>query len=405
MQAPDGGYIVCGITYSADGDVVGGSGYADYWVIKLDASGTMEWQKVLGGGAEDDSYTVAFTNDGGYIVGGQTLSVDGDVTGLHGNGNFPDAWVLKLTAAGQIEWQKAFGGSFSEGILNIIQTTDGGYIFTGAAFSSNGDVTSNHGEEDIWVVKISASGNLEWQKALGGSQYDIPGRVIEVDGGYMVSGSTNSNNGQITSNHGGYDYWLIKLDPSGNLLWQKTYGGSADDYCNGLSAIDGGYLLSGSSTSADGDISAALGGSDCWIVRVDEEGTMLWDKSVGTSGWESAVNAYEVADGFMIAGQGSFFQELGSDYYVVKLGQEELGVAEMHKTVSVYPNPVSSILNINSDETISNISIYDMQGRSVLTKIQTENTAKIDVSGLVPNIYIVEAITPSGKQVARIIIE
>lgn len=409
VQTPDGGYVVCGITYSNDGDITGGYEAADFWILKLDASGVLQWQKSLGGNSEDDPYSIALTSDGGYIVGGLTLSVDGDVTGLHGNGNLPDAWVVKLTAAGDIQWQKTFGGTWNEAVLSIIQTTDGGYIFTGGAISSNGDVAVNHGGEDVWVVKLNASGVIEWEKTYGGTADEQGSAIIEVQDGYIVASNTVSNNGQVTGNHGNFDYWLIKISTTGELVWQKTYGGSGIDHCYNVSAIENGYLLSGYSMSNNGDVSAALGGADSWIVRVDEQGVILWEKSLGSANDDDrAVNAFQSADGtFTIAGHKGFpFTDRGSDFYMAKLGEETMSRDAVNKAVSVYPNPVSSVLNVSSSNYVTDVAVFDMQAREVMKLNEISKMAlQVDMSQLSPNIYLVEVSTLSQKQAFKIIVE
>ena len=147
-QTPDGGFIVTGYSSSNDGDVSGNHGGEDVWVVKLNNTGTIQWQKSFGGSENDEGYSVQLTTDGGYIICGQSASNNGDVTGNHGNS---DVWVVKLNSAGSIQWQKSFGGSGEDAGL-IWQTTDGGYIVVGYTSSNDGDITGNHGGDDAWVI-------------------------------------------------------------------------------------------------------------------------------------------------------------------------------------------------------------------------------------------------------------
>jgi hypothetical protein len=183
------------ITRSFNGDVTGNHGSEDAWIVKLSATGVLEWQKTLGGASVDSASSIQLTPDGGYIVAGGTFSTDGDVIGNHGS---YDAWVLKLSATGVLEWQKCLGGTDSDVAYSIKPTTDGGYIVAGYTFSNNGNVTGNHGGQDAWVIKLSATGVLEWQKALGGTN-DEDARSIQLtpDGGYIVAGMTASTNGNV----------------------------------------------------------------------------------------------------------------------------------------------------------------------------------------------------------------
>jgi hypothetical protein len=175
----------------------------------------IEWQKCLGGSDIDQALSVQQTSDGGYIVGGRSNSIDGDVTGNHGD---YDAWIVKLDTIGNMEWQKSLGGSDNDGASSIQQTFDGGYIVAGYSVSNDGDVTGNHGEGDCWIVKLDKRGNIEWQKFLGGSSSDNANSINQTsDGDYIVAGDSFSNNGDVTGNHDvarnqGYpDLWVIKL--------------------------------------------------------------------------------------------------------------------------------------------------------------------------------------------------
>jgi len=155
----------------------------------------------------------------------------------------------------EIEWQQCLGGSGFEDTFSAAQTADGGYIIAGSTDSNNGQVTDFHGgASDFWVVKLDGGGNLQWQKALGGSATDNVGEIQQTtDGGYTVAGTTSSNNGDVSGNHGSFDYWVVKLDPLGTIQWQRTYGGGSSDACWDVQqTTDGGYVLAGNASSTDG---------------------------------------------------------------------------------------------------------------------------------------------------------
>ena len=176
------------------------------------AQPTIEWQKSLGGTGSDGATTIQQTADGGYIVAGASISTDGDVTGNHG-GN--DYWVVKLNSTGTITWQKCLGGTGDDFASSIQQTIDGGYIVAGYSESTNGDVTGNHGGQDYWVIKLDSTGSITWQKSLGGTSQDYAYAIQQTaDGGYIVAGYTTSTDGDVTGNHGDYDYWVVKLSPA-----------------------------------------------------------------------------------------------------------------------------------------------------------------------------------------------
>ena len=183
----------------------------------IKAQPAIQWQKCLGGTDYDWASSVQQTADGGYIVAGTANSNNGDVTGNHGG---RESWVVKLDSNANIQWQKCLGGTNWDGASSVQQTSDGGFIVEGYANSNDGDVTGNHGSIECWVVKLDGSGNIQWQKCLGGTGYDDAFSVKQTaDGGYIVAGETNSNDGDITGNHGGGDNWIVKLDSSANIQW------------------------------------------------------------------------------------------------------------------------------------------------------------------------------------------
>jgi len=230
-------------------------------------SPTIEWQKALGGSSGDYAYSVQQTTDGGYIVAGNTGSNNGDVSGNNGNADY---WVVKLISTGNIEWQKAFGGSSTEFAESIQQTTDGGYIVAGYSFSDDGDVFGNNGSDDYWIIKLNSVGDTLWTKTLGGTSRDWANSIQQTtDGGYIIAGWTQSNDMDVAGNKGGADYWIVKLDSVGTIEWQKALGGTADEQAQAvLQTTDGGYIIAGFTDSNNGDVSGNNGLNDYWIVKL-----------------------------------------------------------------------------------------------------------------------------------------
>ena len=150
-----------------------------------------------------------------------------------------------LAQAPEVDWQKTYGGSGFDGATSIGQTADNGYIVAGTSNSNDGDVTGNHGNDDYWITKINPTGNVEWQKSLGGNQNDRPNGIQQTqDGGYIVAGSSTSNNGDVSGNHGNSDFWVVKLNSVGNITWQKSLGGSDLDIGRSIQQTsDGGYIV------------------------------------------------------------------------------------------------------------------------------------------------------------------
>ena len=370
-QTTDGGYIVAGWSLSNDGDVSGNHGGiwdGDYWIVKLAATGNIQWQRCLGGSAWDYATSIEQTTDGGYIVAGWSHSNDGEVSGNHGVFGVPDYWIVKLDATGIIQWQRCLGGSGDEWAYSIEQTTDGGYIVAGITGSDDGDVSGNHGGFDHWIVKLDATGNIQWQRCLGGSDDEwthisstpysaMPQNSIEqtTDGGYIVAGSTFSNDGDVSGNHGGFDYWIVKLDATGNIQWQRCLGDSGYyDFAFSIEqTTDGGYIVAGWSCIAKLDATGNIqwqrldiggisteqttdGGyivADGGIVKLDATGNIQWQRYLGGSGVDVAISIEQTPDGGYIVAAYAESNDGdvsgnhgGGDAWVVKLGFNALPI-------------------------------------------------------------------------------
>jgi hypothetical protein len=296
IQTTDGGYVLSLITNSNDGDISGNHGSSDIAVLKMSAAGTIEWQKSYGGTNGDSINKIRQTSDGGYILIGSSSSNDGDATVNHG---FSDYWVVKLTSLGVIEWQKSFGGSNYDSGEDIRQTLDGGYIVAGTSSSNNGDVSGNHGYSDYWIIKLTNTGTISWQKSFGSTSSEAAWAIIQTsDGGYLVNGDTQGNNGDVTGFHGEFDYWVVKLTSIGVIEWQKSLGGTSWD--TGTSIIQdnaGNYIVVGYSSSNNGNITNTHGGGDGWVIKLDTAGNILWDKGFGGTGSDFIFNVQLAPDG------------------------------------------------------------------------------------------------------------
>lgn len=337
-QANDGGYIVSGASRSNNGDVSGNhnpsGNYSDSWIIKLDNLGIISWQKCFGGTAIEGLALPMQTTDGGYILAGSTGSNDGDVSGNHGN---DDVWVLKLNSTGDLQWQKCLGGTSFDGGYSIYQTNDGGYILAGYTSSNDGDVMGNHGDMDYWVVKLGNSGAIQWQKCIGGTGRDAAYFIQQTnDGGYIVAGSTSSNDGDVNGNHGSEDAWIVKLNNGGVIQWQKCLGGLNPDEAKCIQQTnDGGYIITGSTYSVDGDVVGNHGGEDFWIIKLSSVGNLQWQKCLGGTLEDSGESIQETADGGYVA-SGYTYSVNGDvtgnhdisgtypDYWIVKLNNAGL---------------------------------------------------------------------------------
>jgi hypothetical protein len=303
-QTKDGGYILTGYAMSDDGDASNNEGFHDNWILKVDAAGTMEWQQSFGFSGHDHSYDIIETQDGGYFFIGflditaarsDGYTEKGEYLTRHGVGEF---WGTKLDAQGQMEWRRYFGGTNNDRAHAVIQADDGGFVLAGFSESDDFDISETKGSYDFWVVKITDLGELVWERSFGGSGIEISYDIAKTnDNAYVITGNTFSDDTDISNNKGESDFWLIKIDDTGNLLWEKTYGGTQFDAAQGLSAsLDGGYFLVGNSKSLDIDATYNGGENDLWVIKTASNGNLLWQKSYGGSGLEYGFDILENPD-------------------------------------------------------------------------------------------------------------
>ena len=292
IQTPDGGYLVIGDTYSSNGMVNGNHGGKDVWVVKLSNNGNIIWSNCYGGSSSDSGYKVNILQDGGFLITGETTSNDFNVSGNHGGSNQRDAWVFKISNMGQFLWQKCFGGSGVDIFWTCLIAPNSDLIFVGETLSADGDIISNHGGGDIWLVKTNSSGILIWQKTFGGvAQERSWDAILTNDGNYCIIGETQSNDGDVSGNHGGnnpIDVWLIKILNNGNLISQKCLGGTGADHGRSLvQKSNDNILLACSTSSNNGDVTNLNGNRDAWLIELSNaNNSIIWQKTFGGSSYD-----------------------------------------------------------------------------------------------------------------------
>ncbi len=300
-----GGYSLSGVSGDKSENNLGGN---DYWVVKLDASGGIVWENTIGGSGHDELYSVKQTPDGGYVLGGSSASgISGDKT-ENSLGIF-DYWVVKLDETGTIVWQKTIGGNDFDELWSVSVTTDG-YFLAGSSFSSiSGNKTENSLSWDYWLVLINSAGTVVAQNTIGGSGSDfIRAAVPTSGGGYFIGGYSNSgiSGDKTESTKGDNDYWVLKLDASLAIEWQKDLGGTNGDILYSvLQTSDGGYLAGGYSVSGiSGDKTENNKGfNDFWVLKLDNSGAISWQKTIGgSSADELYAMAQNTAGDYFLAG-------------------------------------------------------------------------------------------------------
>ena len=266
------------------------------------ASPSIEWLKSYGGTSDDGAWSIQQTNDGGLIVAGYAESNDGNVSGNHGNA---DVWIVKLDDMGDTIWTRTLGGTADDRAFSIDQTADNGFIVAGISLSNDGDVMSHHGGEDFWIVRLDTLGDIIWTRTLGGTGNDVALSVQQTsDSGFIVAGFTESDDGDISGNHGGRDSWVIKLDAVGNTIWSRALGGTSNDEIISIhQTTDYGFIAAGYSESNDGDVAVNHGGRDFWIIKLNEAGNIVWNRVLGGSSDDGAYSIRQTIDGgYIVAG-------------------------------------------------------------------------------------------------------
>ncbi len=415
----DGGFIVSGYSESSDGEVAVHIGNYDYWILKLDSDGNIEWQKTLGGSNEDYATNIIQTSDGGYMTIGHTKSTSGSVVGNHG---LFDIWIVKMSSLGVVEWRKAYGGTNDDkmseayGNYSLIQTPEGGYLFTGKTKSTNGDITSNQGLNDIWLVKIDDIGTIEWQKTLGGTADDFGhSLLLASDGNYILTAGSASVDGDFTTNFGATDLWVLKIDPSGNVIWKQAFGGTNSEsyqYSNVIETQNGELLVCSYTTSTNGDATGnhSYGSYDAWLLKLSSSGVKQWHRCFGGRNWDEGFQVIQTNDnGFMIAGYNSeHHNQVGADWtvnngtydaWLIKLAPEALSIAENASATALlttYPNPAQNTLFISSSDNriFSKVIIVDVAGRIIMTK--NDNLSEINIEHFSKGVYLIQAFSTQG---------
>lgn len=315
IQTTDGGYAVAGWTNSF-GSLI------DIIIMKLDSSGTLQWTKTVGGTNDDVAYSIIQTTDGGYALAGNTRTF--------GAGN-RDLYIVKLNASGTFQWSKTTGGTSDDVAESIIQTADGGYVVAGhtGSFGSGG--------MDICIMKLDPGGSLQWFKTVGGTNHDYGYSIIKTsDGGYAVAAQT------LSFGAGGYDMYILKLNSSGTLQWNKTIGGTGPEFAYSYSrsivqTTDGGYAVVSGTQS--------FGASyDCYIVKLDSIGGFQWNKTIGGTGEDKANSIIQTTDGgYVLAGYTYSFGAGQSDMYIVKLDADGNTCGNSSSPASTVTTPTPSV--------------------------------------------------------------
>lgn len=435
----DGGYILAGISDSKKGldkheDTKGND---DFWIIKLNAKGNELWQKTIGGSGQEKLHSITLTADGGYLLGGSSASYktrnnsDGttDLFGKSENtrGNL-DYWVVKLKKDGTIEWQKTLGGKYVDELKAVTVLANGNYLIGGTSNSPiSGDKTEdNLGLNDYWLLQLDTTGNVVWQKSLGGDLDDnLFALTATNDGGFIVGGNSNSDasNTKTKGSQKGSDFWIIRFDKDANMLWQESYNyGERDVLTSIIENEDGTFLIGGyaqSEISTNSSLTSKIkkgdkdGINDYIALKISSNGEEIWSQTIGSKGEEVMKKMLETRDGgYLLTGtsNGKASKDKnntigGNDFWVVKL-KDKTKPEKEKLPIEAFPNPALTFTNviIGFEYTYGMANVYDLNGRQLQShKLDGNRTLPIEMSSYPTGIYIVEIVTDKEKNSIKII--
>jgi hypothetical protein len=448
-----GNIIIGTASHSNNGDFNQNLGGLDVWVLKYNSQGDLLWKKQFGGSASDYITDIIATNDGGYLFAGNTDSTDGGINQNYGESDF---WVVKLDADGNIQWQNTYGGSGFDDVSKIIKTPTGEYFLIGHSTSNDGIFTNNNGDYDVALLKIDPNGNYLWSHLVGsaGVDFGIDGLINDVgeivintytynpdtndsnvfvygldpsglliwswefggsgsdqsnyltqlpNGNYLIGMNSNSTDGAFEVNFGNLDVWIFEFGMSGEIFQKLHFGGSDSETPVKIDILpNGNYLVACRSNSQDGDISNNHGNGDFWVFETTPTGTIVWEKSYGGSENDGLWDMEFVLNGIYLIGESSSNNGdlTGNngwiDAWLVKLGYT-MGLEDLQtKNLIVFPNPAKDKIRVQTDLKIDSYQILDFTGK-VIQQNQSNSTSKsIDIGQLPKGTYVLQI--QSGNQ-------
>jgi len=445
QQTTDDGFILGGFSSSGiggDKTQAARGGTMDYWIVKVDSTGNKEWDKDFGGMGSDELCTIVQTPDGGYMAGGLSNSeLGGDKSqGLWGTQSFPDYWILKMDSQGNKEWDKDYGGTDHDYYAAMANTSDHGYLLGGYSISGiGGDKTQPlcGAYADMWVLKIDSAGNKEWDKDFGGTGGDDISSIAQTsDHGFILGGTSSSG---ISGNKteplcaNGSDYWIIKIDALGNVLWDHDFGGSSTEtyFDNIIVTQDEGFILAGTSYS---NISCDktennLGVNQTWIIKLDSLGIKVWDKTLLVNNDSEHGYVYQAKDGCYVMANYNDGSVAGDkseaalgfslDYWIIKFCDTTLltNISPSPKDnlipgIDIVPNPATNQFSVTGKQIEKGeLEIFNLLGEKIFLAKAADclpiaiGTFTVDCRFFPRGIYFVRVSNSEKQLTQKLIIE
>lgn len=399
-QTKDGGYMLLGVTNSIDGDFIAIKGGLDIFLSKLDSLGNIQWTKIYGGNKYDFGSSFFETKTGEFIMSTTSKSDSLDFSINYGD---YDMWILKLSSKGDIIWKKHFGGSMYDFSSEVIQVENNNYLFVGSSASNDKDMVDNEG--DVWI-KLDSAGNIIWKKSFGNllppfmSAHSI--RAVKADSlGYIGIGSAFIFG--VPSGHHNLDILVLRINKNGDVMWKKGLGGQESEYGSDVEILsDGSFIISGTTESNNADVSGMNGRQDYWLVKLDSIGNIKWQICIGGSDYDISESSGLIItkdNKIVMIGETSStnktFTKINGiyDWGVVKLKNIGIISPVFEKNelpiIQIYPNPVSDFLYVrNNENAIFDFKIIDLQGKIVKKGIIDRENKTINLQAVTKGLYI-----------------
>jgi len=436
FPSTDGNYYLLGTSWSEDGDISHNPypGTPSYWVVKIDIDGDILWDKIVGGTMGDYLWTGAATADGGVVAFGETSSNDGHVSVSYGG---RDTWFVKLNADGEVEWDYTIGTGWFDIGQAIIQTSDGGYLAGSNSIilpGAIGNITCIPPSYE-WVTgvltKFDAEMNVQWQHCYGGNNHDGIFSIIEIENGYVFTGSTSSTD--MPGFHGGIsDLWVVRIDINGNVVWQKAFGGSRGEEGHSIfTSEDGSFIVAGVTQSNNGDVSGNNSVSehhhDIWMFKINGEGELQWQQCFGGAGNEEVMYGVhrKCDNNFVIAGVTNYGPSydvgctpyggnwMDRDFWVFEILKDDttsvINPPEGDRGIGVYPNPATTELWLQLPENLplpqAQIELISPTGRLLYKAQPTAHFHKIETAHLPKGLYLVRLWDGERWRTEKVVVE
>lgn len=410
ILGPNGELLVLASSNSNSGDFTDNKGYEDLYLLQYSGSGQHLFTKHFGGEFIDIPSSLMLTSEGDILICGHSRSTTG---ALSNNKGQLDYWVIKTDLQGNTIWERTYGGSDEDYAVKMIQLTDGNYMLLGHSTSIDFDIPDNYGDLDVSLMKLATDGDIIWQESFGGTLDDIASDLIQLENGnVLVAGSTFSNNIFVSQNNGNSDGWMLEVDMSGDMIWEKSFGDDGNDFIKSVKEENGVIKALGSSLSESIQDKLNNGAEDIWFFRLDVNRDMAYQSLIGGDSFENASSFVLLSsDELLITGRSNsrnaFGNGNGTDYdgFLAKIRLGELNDLTALDKVSVHPNPSNGIYYLNNLPDNISIRLLNIAGQEIhLTKpFNRVSTYVIDISAENSGVYFLEITSNDQKEITRLI--